>query len=446
MTDRGGPTPAFRPSAALVRTVALATLATILALTLHRPALVVLAAPFVVWAVAGVLRRPRVDEGAPTVTVSARAIALGEAVAVRAQAAAPERIVEIVASSGTGADADPAAGAATGREETAVRLRPRRWGRWDLDAVWVTVSDSWGLWVSTWRSPVGSVDVSPIATVPGRGDAIPHPTGTAGIHRSRRPGDGVDLSDIRRYQAGDRLNRINWRVTSRTGALHTNATTADRDTDVLIVVDTLVDATTAGLSGPEQSSLDDTVVAAASLVEHYLRLGDRVGVHDLGDTIGPLPARSGIRQLTALTTRLGRVRLGVPRDPRLHRVQRLRPGTFVVVCTPLLSDGVRDEIATLAQRGGSVLVVDTLPSRLGRIEPGPADHRSRLREIIDPTPSFSLWEEAWALRRMERERDVQRLRALGIPVTAWGGVSGVAGLAAALATQRPRARAAGSAR
>lgn len=440
MTPPGRTTTAAEPSAALVRAVGLAILVSVLALVLHRPAMVVLAAPFLVWAVAGVLRRPRADEAAPTVAVSARTIALGEAIAVTAQAAAADRVVEIFAAPTTDTDADPAWGAVTERGTASVRLRPRRWGRWEVDPVWVTESDAWGLWDSSWRVPVGAVDVLPLATVPGRGDAIPHPVGTAGIHHSRRSGDGVALSDIRRYQPGDRLNRINWRVTSRTGSLHTNATTAERDTEVLIVVDTSVDATTAGIGGPAASSLDDTVVAAASLVEHYLRLGDRVGVHDLGETIGPMPARSGIRQLTAFTTRLGRVRRGAPRSLHLRRVQRLRPGTFVVVCTPLLSDAVCDEIGALARRGAAVLIVDTLPARLGRLDPGPLDRRSLLRDLVDPTPTFSYWEEAWVLRRLEREREVRRLRAAGIPVTAWRGVSGVAGLAASLASQRPLAR------
>lgn len=198
------------------------------------------------------------------------------------RATAPDRVIDLALSPHAGADLAPPWGAVCGVETASVRVRPQRWGRLDLNDAAVRESDEVGLWHRDVRLRLGPIEVSPSAIVPGRGDAIPHTIGTAGIHPSRRAGDGSALADIRRYLPGDRLSRINWRVTSRTGILHTNATTADRDTDVLIVMDTLADVTTAELSGPFASSLDATVVAAASLAEHYLRLGDRVGVHDLG--------------------------------------------------------------------------------------------------------------------------------------------------------------------
>lgn len=440
----------YRPTPAAVRAVLLAVVASALALVLGKPALLVLAAPFVVWSIWAVLQRPTPDEDAPALEASARTISLGESVAVAVRsggAGAPQRLVDVAIAPDAGVDLDPEWGAACGLDEAVVKLRPRRWGRLDLPSAHVTVSDPWNLWAAELRLSAGSVDVSPVSTVPGRGDALPHPTGTAGIHQSRRAGDGTALADIRRFAPGDRLNRINWRVTSRTGELHTNATTADRDTDVLIVVDTLADITTAEIGGEHESSLDRTIVAAASLTEHYLRLGDRVGVHDLGGVVGSLPARSGIRQFAAFTAGLARVRPQVPRDHGVRAVGRLRAGTFVVVCTPLLDAAVLREIAVLSRRGAAVLVVDTLPGRLGRLDRGPLDRSaSPLRRLLDPAPAASFWEEAWVLRRLQRDADVAHLREVGIPVTEWGGVSGIAALAAALTAQRPVARAGGSLR
>jgi len=435
----------FRPTAALVRAVVLAAGTGILALLSSQPALAVLAVPFVVWSVLGMIRRPPADSPPPVAALSARAIAAGDAVEVAVRSAAEDRVVDLALSPQAGADLAPTWGAVCGLQTATVRVRPQRWGRLDLDDALVRESDEAGLWQRDVRLRLGSIEVSPSAIVPGRGDAIPHPIGTAGIHQSRRPGDGSALADIRRYLPGDRLSRINWRVSARTGILHTNATTADRDTDVLIVMDTLADVTTAELSGPFASSLDATVVAAASLAEHYLRLGDRVGVHDLGAVVGDLPPRGGIRQFAALTTRLARVsRTDVTRGD-LRPVQRLRPGTFAVVCSPLLDDDVLTEIAVLARRGAAVLVVDTLPERIGRLEPGPADRSGPLAHLIDPAPG-SFWEEAWVLRRLQRDADVTRLREVGIPVAPWQGVGGVATLAAALAAQRPTARAGGAPR
>lgn len=436
---------AAHPTASLVRAVFLAAGTSVLAVVAGRPELIVLAAPFIVWSVLALIRRPGIGAAEPVLELSARSIAAGETVELTARASAPDQVIDVTVAQNARLDLDPVWGSAAAAGSAAVKIRPRRWGRVDLADAHLTVTDSWGMWTSAYRLPVGSVDVSPTATVPGRGDTIPHPIGTAGIHHSRRPGDGSALADIRRFVPGDKLNRINWRVTSRTGELHTNATTADRDTDVLLVIDTLSDVTTAEVGGELASSLDATVIAAASLAEHYLRLGDRVAIHDLGSLVGNLPPRSGVRQFSVLTARLGTVRVDAGRDRTPRKVGRLRPGTFAVVCTPLLEEAVIDEIAVLARRGATVLVVDTLPARLGVLEFGALDRSSALSRLIDPTPSVSLWEEAWVLRRLERDRDIARLRAVGIPVAAWGGVAGVATLAAALAAQRPGGRMTGGA-
>lgn len=430
----------YRATPAFIRSVTLAVLTAGCAVLVHRPALIVLAAPFAVWALWGLRHRPGDAESAPVTAPTARTIALGETVGVRVAASQADRVVDVALAPAADVDLDPPGGAVCAPRSAEVRVRPRRWGRTELPEARITLTDPWALWRADTAADPGPIEVSPLSTLPGRGDAIPHPVGVAGIHRSPRVGDGAALADIRPYRPGDRLTRINWRVTSRSDVLHTNATSADRDTDVLVVLDTLLDATTGGIDGDHASSLDDTIVAGASLLEHYLRLGDRVGVHDLGELVGTVRPRGGIHQLTAFTTRLSRVRPEVGAAVGVRPVGHLRPGSFVVVCTPLLHEAVIGEIAALAQRRAAVVVVDTLPERLGRLDAGPADH-GRLRRLVDPPASPSLWEEAWVLRRLQRDAVVARLRLMGVPVTPWRGVSGIAALAAALST-----RAAGGAR
>ncbi|GAA3903462.1 DUF58 domain-containing protein [Microbacterium invictum] len=426
----------YRPTTALARTSVLAAGTLVLALLARQPALVIIAAPFVCWTVYGVLRRPMRGEPGPEVGLTARRVRTGEAVELRVTAG-PDRIVDVSLAPGQRFDLDPQWGAACDRDGAAVRIRPQRWGRLELPPAHVVVTDDAGLWQARTTQELPPVTVSPVAAVPGRGDVVPHPTGLAGLHASRRPGDGSSLADIRRFQPGDRLSRVNWRVTSRTGILHTNATTADRDTDVLVVMDTLADVTVAPDRGPAESSLDATVVAAASLVEHYLRLGDRVGVHDLGSMIGDIPPRAGIRQFAVFDTQLAHARADRPRGLYLRRVGRLRPGTFAVVCSPLLADDVFDEIGRLHHRGASVIVIDTLPASLGMLPPR---RRRSLR-----TDHISFWDEAWALRRLEREEPIQKLRERGVPVTPWRGVEGIGMLAAELAANHARPRVSGRA-
>src|SRR5690606_13316478 len=119
--------------------------------------------------------------------------------------------------------------------------------------------------------------------------------GLSGIHRSRRPGTDGQLADVRLFQAGDRMRRINWRVTRRTGDVHVNSTLSERDADVVLVLDTRHEAgVSGGVDGPV-SVADATVRAAAAITEHYTRQGDRVALVEFGTRLRRLRAGTGRR-------------------------------------------------------------------------------------------------------------------------------------------------------
>ncbi|NUT99740.1 MAG: DUF58 domain-containing protein, partial [Saccharothrix sp.] len=65
--------------------------------------------------------------------------------------------------------------------------------------------------------------------------------GLVGAHRARRPGDSVELRDIRAFQPGDRLRRVDWRVSLRAGTLHVREHHAEADADVVLALDTRFD-------------------------------------------------------------------------------------------------------------------------------------------------------------------------------------------------------------
>ena len=208
---------------------------------------------------------------------------------------------------------------------------------------------------------------------------------------------------------GDRLRRVNWPVTSRTGRLHVTETFLERDTDVLVVTDTVVLVPGAPLpSGDsEASSLDSAVRATAAVAMHYATFGDRVAVHDLGRAIGPVPAGSGPRQTRVILDHLARVDRTRHRDRTVRQVASLAAGTLVFFCSPLLESGVVDELVRLRRLGGEVVGIDTLPPGLGH-EPLPGRDADRLAE-------------GWTMRRIDHDTTIDRLRAAGIPVTPWRG-------------------------
>ncbi|WP_396046252.1 DUF58 domain-containing protein [Cellulomonas sp. P22] len=197
--------------------------------------------------------------------------------------------------------------------------------------------------------------------------------GLTGPHESRRPGEGGGLRDVHPFAPGDRLRRIDWRVTARRAPdlreLYVRREHAQAEANVLLVVDSRDDVgpdpwTWRGAEGPrpqDPTSLDLARQAAASLAQGYLALGDRVGLDDLGVRRRPLPPGGGRRQLDRIRHALALTRPAG--DPR----SRLRPpqipsGALVVLFSTFLDDEA-SHVATQWRRAGHrVLAVDVLPS------------------------------------------------------------------------------------
>jgi uncharacterized protein (DUF58 family) len=59
----------------------------------------------------------------------------------------------------------------------------------------------------------------------------------AGRHASRLRGRGLNFEEIRRYQAGDDIRQIDWKVTARTRKTHSRVFTEERERTTLLLVD-----------------------------------------------------------------------------------------------------------------------------------------------------------------------------------------------------------------
>lgn len=412
----------LRHTAALTRSVAAASLAGALAVALRRPDLIVLMAPFVVhlaWAWRSRHPGPISAEARPRTVV----IPEGESVPLTVRTSSPwaTPLVAVQWPLRPGVSLDPDGGTlldAASSDGTSVAVQPDRWGRYDVGPGTVAVTDASGSWRAVASLPVATVTVRPASSTLEGGSGVAHPIGIVGAHRSRQRGDGSDLADVRQFRPGDRLRRINWRVTSRLGSLHVNSTLTERDTDVLIVTDSLLDVIPTRPGAP--TSLDATVRAVAAISRHYVGFGDRVAVHDLGRRIGHVRAGSGPRQARAVLNVLSRANRRVPDWDVLRPVTRITAGTLVFFCSPLLEREAQDEVVRLRRLGAEVIAVDTLPEEIGRFE----DIASFRRE--------SFLGEAWMLRRMERDVAIARLRSLGIPVTPWRGTGSLASVLLAM--------------
>jgi uncharacterized protein (DUF58 family) len=253
----------------------------------------------------------------------------------------------------------------------------------------------------------GRVRVLPLVPPFRADETMPRLSAMVGVHRSRRPGEGGEFAGVRRYGPGDRLRRIDWRVTLRTGEPHVAHTYSDRDAEVVVLLDVLREAGISGDPHGPPSVVDTTVRAAAAIAEHYLRQGDRVGLVEYSGRSRHLRIAGGRRHLHAVLDWLLNTRAtkGAGDSPAFGIDPTLIPSSAVViVLTPLLGPESVTLIATLARAGRSVVAVDTL----GALADRPA---------VD-SPYGAIAQRIW---RLERENLVGRLREAGVPVTAWAG-------------------------
>lgn len=405
----------WRPTAALSRALVLSGVGLALAVIFGDPVLVVLVAPLALLAALGLWHRPRTEPGVET-RVLHPLLHEGQGTTCRlllTGAADAEQVTRVVAPTAyvalRPADGLVATLLRADRPAADVQVSPRRWGRREVGEERVALTTRWAGF--RWGPvPTPSMPVTVLArTAPFDSRAeVPTPLGLVGAHRSRRVGGGTELAGIRPFAAGDRLRRIDWRVSLRTGDLHVVGTLAEEDAGVLIVVDALTDlGRSGGVDGPA-SSLDLTVRAAAALAEHHIRTGDRVALRVVGGSGDQVRFGSGQRHLRRLTGTLARVRPGIPRDlPDEGLSLGATAGTVVMVLSPMLHEVIVGAAALLSRRGLPLLVIDTLPHD---VLPG-AD------PAVDPVVS-SL---AWRMRRTERDLLLEQLAGTGCPVVAWRG-------------------------
>ncbi|QSB13075.1 DUF58 domain-containing protein [Natronosporangium hydrolyticum] len=283
----------------------------------------------------------------------------------------------------------------------------RRWGRYRLGpAVARTVACD-GLLVADGEPlPALPLAVYPAAESFDAEQAMPRAGGIVGQHRSRRPGEGGELADVRLFQPGDRLRRLNWRVTQRTGQPHVNTTFAERDAEVLLLLDVRLEAGVPGGLGGGDSVLDRTVRAAAAITEHFAHQGDRVALVEYGQRLRRLRAGTGRRQyLSALEWLVAtdRTPTGFAPNTRLLSSGLKPPTALVIVLTPLLDLQSAQLLATLTRTGRSLVTVDTLP------------------EQVRPPVEGAWTSVATRLWQVERANTIGRLRAAGVPVEPWQG-------------------------
>ncbi|BFI97246.1 MAG: hypothetical protein RSP_27560 [Rhodanobacter sp.] len=199
----------------------------------------------------------------------------------------------------------------------------------------------------------------------------------------------MDYAESRIYQAGDDVRRMDWRLTARSGKLHTKLFQEEREGQLLILMDTH-----ASLRFGTRVRFKSVQAARAAAIAAWLavRAGERVGMlafgeHDRllrpqGAARGALAVCGALAEWDALQT-TGRAE---PLSEALLRARRLQHGASRVL---LLSDGfstddaARRHLLELKAHAhvGVVVVADTLERALAPPGYYPLEHAGERREL-----------------------------------------------------------------
>jgi uncharacterized protein (DUF58 family) len=225
----------------------------------------------------------------------------------------------------------------------------------------------------------------------------------AGPIPARLAGAGIDFWGIREYRPGDSLRRLNWRLAARRSRkLFTNEYEREEIADYGLIIDARKFSSTDTL---EEELFEYSISAAAALSENYLKAGNRLSLLIFGDSIVSVYPGYGKHQLNKVQSTLARARLGAnfPFSYLEYLPTRLFPARSSIVIFSTLNPRDLDIYARLISFGYEVLL----------ISPDPVEYTSRM---LPQTETDSLASRA---ARVERAIQLKQLLKMGVQVIDW---------------------------
>jgi uncharacterized protein (DUF58 family) len=407
----------------------LASLGLLAALATRRPELVALAAPFALAAALGLAlaRRPDVDADIRLPVERALEgdeLEIGVELEAAVGAERVELLLELPRELVVEAGENPVLLRMRDgeRREVSFRVRCKRWGAFRVGRLYVRASDAFGLFsYETMLDRRVPLKIYP--SEEGLRNLL-RPLETqvfSGNHVAREKGEGIEFADLRPFVPGDRIRRINWRASARRGELWVNEHHAERNADVVILVDSFAE-----VRQGERSTLDPALRAAASLAARYLRQKDRVGFLSFGGFLNWLLPSTGTNQLYRIVDAMLDTQIVLSyawKDISTVPRRTLPPHALVLALTPLLDARSEAALLDLRGRGFDLVVIEISPEAL---VPGPLDELAAVAHRL------------WHLRR---EATRGRFERAGIPVAVWDDESSLAAALEEVSAYRRQARA-----
>jgi uncharacterized protein (DUF58 family) len=384
----------------------LAALGLLAALVAGRPEIVVLAAPFALLVVGGLVagRQPEV---AARIELSRDRMLEGEEVELELKLDSEYSVAELevyvdVPSGLVVAEGQNPAAIRLDRDQRSIdfRIRAEHWGGYLVGDVVLRGRDAFGLFVHDQELDL-RLPLKVFPTVEAlRRMVRPYETQVfSGNQVAREKGEGIEFADLRPFVPGDRIRRVNWRASARRGELWVNEHHPERNSDVVVFLDSFTEARRGS-----ESTLDLSVRAAASLLAGYVGQRDRVGFVSFGGILRWLQPGTGLVQLYRVIDAL--LDTEITLNYAWKGIDLIPPGTLppqalVIALTPLLDERTVAALLDLRGRGFDVAIVDVSP--LPFAEPG----RDELEQL-----AYRLW-------KMRREALRSRYERVGAAVVEW---------------------------
>ncbi len=170
-------------------------------------------------------------------------------------------------------------------------------------------------------------------------------------------GPSLDLAEVREYQPGDEIRRIDWNVTARVNRLFVRQYREERELTAWLLVDQSPSMT----FGTRRQLKQDTAAEFAGVAAYIItRHGDKVGLQTFPGRGPVIPPRGGRRQALQIVHALTRPHEAQRGDlaESLHNAGRmLRRRSLVFLVSDFLSEGPWDRpLLDLARRHDLIAV------------------------------------------------------------------------------------------
>lgn len=181
----------------------------------------------------------------------------------------------------------------------------------------------------------------------------------AGQYHSAFKGLGMEFEEVREYQVGDDVRRIDWNVSARAGRPHVKTFREERELTVMLVVDM---SASQSFGTGEQMKRDLVAEVCATLAFSAIKNNDNVGLICFTDRIEKfVPPRKGPRHVLRVIRELlafepeGR---GTDIDAAIEYLTRIQKRKCVAFLVSDFEDEGWERAAQVASRRHDLIAVD----------------------------------------------------------------------------------------